>query len=75
MLTRDLILGELQLDVPDYLKMEHDTEAKTATLSILNVDEKQQHEMWGAFFHHFPARTRRRYTDVWGLVQGHRGHT
>lgn len=29
--------------------MEHDLEAKTATLSILNVDEKQQHEMWGTF--------------------------
>ena len=41
-------LGELTLEVPDFVKLEHDTEAKTASLSIEDVDEKKQHEMWGA---------------------------
>jgi large subunit ribosomal protein L6 len=40
-------LGELTLEVPDFVKLEHDTEAKTASLSIEDVDEKRQHEMWG----------------------------
>jgi hypothetical protein len=42
-------LGELELEIPDYVKMEQDPETGTATLSILNIDEKQQHEMWGTF--------------------------
>lgn len=47
-LLNPVIVGELKLEVPDFVKLEHDKEAKTAMLSIENVDEKQQHEMWGA---------------------------
>lgn len=39
--------GELSLDVPDYVKLERNEEDKTALLSVDNVDEKGQAEMWG----------------------------
>ncbi|KFH45956.1 54S ribosomal protein L6-like protein [Hapsidospora chrysogenum ATCC 11550] len=57
-------LGELELEIPDYVKMEQDPEARTATLSILNVDEKQQHEMWGTSWAYLN-------NSVMGVSEGH----
>lgn len=37
------------MDIPDFIKIDHDTEARRATLSVANRDEKQQREMWGAY--------------------------
>ncbi len=44
-----MVIGELELEVPDYVKMQQDLEAKTATLTILDIDQKDQHEMWGTY--------------------------
>ncbi|KAH7630216.1 mitochondrial 54S ribosomal protein YmL16 [Sordaria sp. MPI-SDFR-AT-0083] len=40
-------LGQLEMDIPDFIKIDHDVEARRATLSVANRDEKQQREMWG----------------------------
>ncbi|RYP75785.1 hypothetical protein DL769_003741 [Monosporascus sp. CRB-8-3] len=39
-------LGKLDLEVPPYLKIDHDAEARRAVLSIENGEVKQQNEMW-----------------------------
>lgn len=35
------------MDIPDFIKIDHDAEARRATLSVANRDEKEQREMWG----------------------------
>lgn len=39
--------GQLEMDIPDFIKIDHDAEARRATLSVANRDEKEQREMWG----------------------------
>jgi large subunit ribosomal protein L6 len=40
-------LGQLYLDIPPYLRIDHDGAAKRATLSVEDTTVKQQREMWG----------------------------
>lgn len=40
--------GKLDLNVPPFVKMDYDTEARRLVLSIENREEKKQKEMWGA---------------------------
>jgi len=35
------------MEIPPYLKIEHDTEARTALLSVEDQEIKKQKEMWG----------------------------
>lgn len=39
--------GKLDLNVPPFLKLDHDTEARKLVLSIEDRSEKKQKEMWG----------------------------
>lgn len=43
----DARLGKLDLTVPPYLNINHDTEAKQVELSIQDASKKNQKEMWG----------------------------
>lgn len=43
----DAGLGKLDLTVPPYLNINHDTEAKQVELSIQDASKKNQKEMWG----------------------------
>lgn len=40
-------LGKLDLEIPPYLKIDHDAETRKAVLSIEDIEAKQQMEMWG----------------------------
>ncbi|EGY20444.1 hypothetical protein VD0002_g767 [Verticillium dahliae] len=40
-------LGKLDLEIPPFLKIDHDTEARKATLTIEDDTVKEQKEMWG----------------------------
>lgn len=42
-------LGKLDLEIPPYLKIDHDAESRKAVLSIENIAEKCQMEMWGMY--------------------------
>jgi hypothetical protein len=50
-------LGQLYLDIPPYLRIDHDGAAKRATLSVEDTTVKQQREMWGALRSHPPRET------------------
>lgn len=39
--------GTLDLDIPDFIKVDHDQTARRATLSVVDPNAKQQREMWG----------------------------
>jgi large subunit ribosomal protein L6 len=41
--------GQLNLEIPPYLKIDHDTEARKAVLTVEDNFVKQQREMWGEF--------------------------
>ncbi|KAK4190969.1 ribosomal protein L6, alpha-beta domain-containing protein [Podospora australis] len=40
-------LGKLELDIPSFVKIDHDTTARIATLTVEDKNVKQQMEMWG----------------------------
>lgn len=40
--------GKLDLNVPPFLNLDHDLEARKLVLSIEDRSEKKQKEMWGA---------------------------
>ncbi|CRK13823.1 hypothetical protein BN1723_002041 [Verticillium longisporum] len=40
-------LGKLDLEIPPFLKIDHDMEARKATLTIEDDTVKEQKEMWG----------------------------
>ena len=42
-------LGKLDLEIPPFIKIDQDAEARRAVLSIENTKEKQQMEMWGMY--------------------------
>lgn len=46
-------LGKLDLTVPPYLNINHDTEAKQVELSIQDASKKNQKEMWGTSLPHW----------------------
>ncbi|CAK7198574.1 54S ribosomal protein L6 mitochondrial [Sporothrix eucalyptigena] len=58
-------LGQLQLTLPPFVHLEHDTDARRITLSIENREIKEQKQMWGT---------------MWALINRHiigvsEGHT
>ncbi|KAL2135785.1 hypothetical protein VTI74DRAFT_6990 [Chaetomium olivicolor] len=40
-------LGQLELEVPDYVQLDHDPEARRVVLSVKDRDQRNQREMWG----------------------------
>ncbi|KAK4128553.1 mitochondrial 54S ribosomal protein YmL16 [Parathielavia appendiculata] len=40
-------LGQLELEIPDYVNIEHDAAAKRVELSVKDRDQRNQREMWG----------------------------
>lgn len=52
------ITGKLDLNVPPYLKLDHDSAARRLVLSIEDNKVKQQMEMWGMCFLPPPLHTR-----------------
>ncbi|KAK3492535.1 ribosomal protein L6, alpha-beta domain-containing protein [Neurospora hispaniola] len=64
-------LGQLEMDIPDFIKIDHDAEARRATLSVANRDEKEQREMWGttwAYLNRFIMGVSEGHTAVLRLV-------
>lgn len=43
----DIDSGKLDLIIPPFVNIDHDVEARKATLSIEDQNVKQQKEMWG----------------------------
>lgn len=43
----DSAAGKIQLPIPIYMSLKHDTEAKKATLHIPDRTERKHREMWG----------------------------
>jgi large subunit ribosomal protein L6 len=41
------MLGELDLEVPEYVQVTQDPEAKMVSLNVQNTDAKDQKAMWG----------------------------
>ncbi|KAH7359166.1 54S ribosomal protein L6 [Plectosphaerella cucumerina] len=57
-------LGQLNLEIPPYLKIDHDTEARKAVLTVEDNFVKQQREMWGTTWAYL-----QRY--IMGVSEGH----
>ncbi|RYO92038.1 hypothetical protein DL766_003684 [Monosporascus sp. MC13-8B] len=57
-------LGKLDLEIPPYLKIDHDAEARRAVLTIENGEEKQQNEMWGTTWAYLQRH-------IMGVSEGH----
>jgi large subunit ribosomal protein L6 len=41
------LTGQLELDVPDYVNIDHDPDARRIKLSVKDQNERHQREMWG----------------------------
>ena len=46
--------GSMTLDIPSYMTLDHNSEARKATLSIEDRDVRQQREMWGELAFPYP---------------------
>ncbi|KAK8068753.1 54S ribosomal protein L6 [Apiospora phragmitis] len=57
-------LGELQLEIPPYLHITQDAEARKAVLSIEDREAKQQMEMWGTTWAYLNRH-------IMGVSEGH----
>ncbi|KAI1077240.1 54S ribosomal protein L6 [Whalleya microplaca] len=57
-------LGKLDLEVPPYLRLDHDVEARRMVLSIEDNEVRQQREMWGTTWAYL-----QRY--IMGVSEGH----
>ena len=44
----------MQYEVPPYVQIEHDAETRTATLSVVDKEQRDQREMWGESFGQCP---------------------
>lgn len=42
--------GKLDLNVPPFLTLDHDTAARRLVLNIEDNEQKQQKEMWGTIY-------------------------
>ncbi|VBB80147.1 Putative mitochondrial LSU ribosomal protein L6 precursor [Podospora comata] len=40
-------LGQLELDIPSFVKLDHDAEGRKAVLTVEDKEQKKQMEMWG----------------------------
>lgn len=47
--------GKLDLNVPPFLKLDHDPAARRLVLNIEDNEQKQQKEMWGTIYTALPA--------------------
>jgi hypothetical protein len=43
----DLSLGTLELEIPDYVNIDHDAAARRVEMSVKDRDQRNQREMWG----------------------------
>jgi large subunit ribosomal protein L6 len=50
------MLGELELEVPEYVQVTQDPEAKVVSLNVRDTDAKDQKAMWGMFTSYRHAR-------------------
>ncbi|GKT65920.1 54S ribosomal protein L6 [Colletotrichum tofieldiae] len=57
-------LGKLDLEIPPFLKIDHDVEGKRAVLSVEDSNVKEQSEMWGTTWAYL-----QRY--IMGVSEGH----
>jgi len=57
-------LGELDLEVPEYVQVTQDPEAKMVSLNVQNTDAKDQKAMWGTTWSYL-----RNY--IMGVSEGH----
>jgi large subunit ribosomal protein L6 len=39
--------GQLELEIPDYVNIEHDAATRRVELSVKDRDQRNQREMWG----------------------------
>ncbi|TPX13752.1 uncharacterized protein E0L32_005955 [Thyridium curvatum] len=60
----DKDIGKLDLEVPQFINIDHDTAARKATLTIQDGNVKQQKEMWGTIWAYL-----NRY--IIGVSEGH----
>lgn len=44
-------LGEMNMDVPAFIKIDYNKAARKASVSIADVEERQQRAMWGKVYH------------------------
>jgi hypothetical protein len=44
------LVGELKLEVPDFVELQQDLENRSVALNVQDTTAKQQKEMWGMFF-------------------------
>lgn len=51
-------LGKLSMDIPDYVRIDHDVAARKATVRILDKEVKQQMAMWGMYMPSLPQLLR-----------------
>lgn len=45
--TADVRTGRMSVKLPPYMRLEHDTDTRKASLSILDREQRKQREMWG----------------------------
>ncbi|KAK0385236.1 hypothetical protein NLU13_7712 [Sarocladium strictum] len=57
-------LGELQLEVPEFVVLDQDLENKSVTLNVKDTTEKEQKEMWGTSWSYLN-------NHIMGVSEGH----
>ncbi|KAL2264639.1 hypothetical protein VTJ83DRAFT_7149 [Remersonia thermophila] len=57
-------LGQLELDVPEYVNINHDPAARRIELSVRDQNEKKQREMWGTTWSYLN-------NHIMGVSEGH----
>lgn len=48
--------GQLELDIPSFVKLDHDAEGRKAVLTVEDKEQKKQMEMWGMLSPHYPSK-------------------
>jgi large subunit ribosomal protein L6 len=49
-------LGALELEIPDYVNIDHDAAARRVEMSVKDRDQRNQREMWGMDCPHYDQR-------------------
>lgn len=52
------VAGELMLNIPSFLNVDHDVTTQKATLSITDPEDPHQRAMWGMFYRREKSRFR-----------------
>lgn len=45
----NMMAGKMAIQIPSYMDLDHDHEARKARLKVLDPEERKQREMWGEF--------------------------